>query len=82
MVVNTLNSIKRSNTEDKIRCFGNGNVNTNFGKEQYLVKTVFLPNKKTHGAKIDLIGVHTDFFNISKSSTIQIEDIVVKIYLL
>lgn len=35
-------------------------MNTNFGKEQYLVKTVYLPNEKTHGAKIylDLIGVH------------------------
>ena len=63
MIVNTLNSSKRSNTEDKTTCFGNSNVDTNFSKEQYLVKKkkeCSYQMKETHGAKIylELVVVH------------------------
>ena len=46
MIVNTLNSSKRSNNEDKTTCFGNSNVDTNFSKEQYLVKKKKKKKKK------------------------------------
>lgn len=54
MIVNTLNSIKRSNMEDKITCFGNSNVDINFSKEQYLVKKkkrMFLSNERNSWSK-------------------------------
>ena len=58
MIVNTLNSSKRSNTEDKTTCFGNSNVDTNFSKEQYLVKKkkrrrrrMFLSNERNSWSK-------------------------------
>lgn len=65
MIVNTLNSIKRSNMEDKITCFGNSNVDINFSKEQYLVKKkkeCSYQMKETHGAKIYLTGWSTHKF--------------------
>jgi len=87
MIVNTLNSSKRSNTEDKTTCFGNSNVDTNFSKEQYLVKKkkeeeeeeCSYQTKKTHGAKIYLTGWSTHkflnyfkkFYSSSRTSSCQ-----------